>query len=207
MSYRELWTVNVWEETLPVHDEVHNKLHQALLPHIDKYNGIPEIFDNQISIPNLFNESDPIIQDFKRLIKDRVYKFLEIEGFINPKELEVEINAFPRKYTSGTRARVHTHRGVDYVGVFYVDLDEHSGEDDCDSESGKLLLVDPIAQRSRGLNHKMLHHIIPKPKFLVIHPSYVFHQAELYTGKKDKLMIVMNIRVKDRQQANSFITL
>jgi hypothetical protein len=32
--------------------------HQAILPHIEKYNGVPEIFNKKITIPNLFLEQD-----------------------------------------------------------------------------------------------------------------------------------------------------
>ena len=53
----------------------------------------------------------------------------------------------------------------------------------------------------------MLIQIQPKPKMLIIHPSYLFHESEMYKGKRDRVFIVINARVIDRQQANSFITL
>jgi hypothetical protein len=53
----------------------------------------------------------------------------------------------------------------------------------------------------------MLIQLMPKPRLLVMHPSYVFHESEMYKGNKDRILIVINAKVKDRQQADSFITI
>jgi hypothetical protein len=203
-----LWPTNIWVEPNFLSDEKLKAFHQTVLPHIEKYNGVPEIFNKDITIPNLFLESDEPIQHFRQLVKTRLYEFLEIEGFINPEELDIEINVFPRKFVYGDRARPHTHRGIDYVGVFYVDLDVvDSDENTCDRDDGRLLLIDPIAQRSRGLNHQMLFQLKPIPNLFIIHPAYMFHESEMYKGNKDLILIVINARIKDRQQSNSFIKL
>lgn len=203
-----LWPTNIWAEHNFLTDDILKQFHRAILPHIDKYNGVPEIFNQEITIPNLFLEQGDSIQYFRQLVKSRLYSFLEVEGFINPQELEIEINVFPRRFVYGDRARPHTHRGIDYVGVFYVDLDVvDSNEDTCDRDDGRLLLIDPIAQRSRGLNHNMLFQLQPVPNLFIIHPAYMFHESEMYKGTKDRILVVMNARIKDRQQANSFIKL
>lgn len=203
-----LWPSNIWVEHGFLEEDSLIGFHRAILPHIDKYNGVPEIFNKDISIPNLFLEKDPEIQKFRDKVKDRLYGFLHVEGFLDPQELEIEINVFPRRFTYGDRARPHTHRGVDYVGVFYVDLDVvDSNQDTCDKDDGRLLLIDPIAQRSRGLNHNMLFQVQPVPNLFIIHPSYMFHESEMYKGSKDRILVVLNARVKDRQQSGSFISL
>ena len=203
-----LWPTNIWAEHNFLTDDILKQFHRAILPHIDKYNGVPEIFNQEITIPNLFLEQGDSIQYFRQLVKSRLYSFLEVEGFINPQELEIEINVFPRRFVYGDRARPHTHRGIDYVGVFYVDLDVvDSNEDTCDRDDGRLLLIDPIAQRSRGLNHNMLFQLQPVPNLFIIHPAYMFHESEMYKGTKDRILVVMTARIKDRQQANSFIKL
>lgn len=204
----QLWPTNIWVEHEFLPKGILSTFHQAILPHIDKYNGVPEIFNQQITIPNLFLEQNDSIQYFRQLVKDRLYKFLGVEGFIKPDELEIEINVFPRRFVYGDRARPHTHRGIDYVGVFYVDLDVvDSNENTCDRDDGRLLLIDPIAQRSRGLNHNMLFQLQPVPNLFVIHPAYMFHESEMYKGDKDRILVVINAKVKDRQQSNSFINL
>ena len=204
----QLWPTNIWVEHNFLPGNVLKTFHQAILPHIDKYNGVPEIFNQKITIPNLFLEEDDSIQYFRQLVKKRMYNFLKVEGFINPEDLDIEINVFPRRFNYGDRARPHTHRGIDYVGVFYVDLDVvDSNENTCDRDDGRLLLIDPISQRSRGLNHNMLFQLQPVPNLFLIHPAYMFHESEMYKGSKDRILVVINAKVKDRQQSNSFIKL
>jgi hypothetical protein len=204
----QLWPTNIWVEHEFLSPQDLQNLHSTILPHIDKYNGVPEIFNANITIPNLFKETDEPIQKFRDLVKQRLYNFLAIEGFIKPEELDIEINVFPRRFNYGDRARPHTHRGIDYVGVFYVDLDVvDTNEETCDRDNGRFLLIDPIAQRSRGLNHNMLVQLMPVPNLFIIHPAYMFHESEMYKGQKDRILIVMNARIKDRQQSNSFINL
>ena len=204
----QLWPTNIWAEHNFLPKELLASFHNAILPHIDRYNGVPEVFNQSITIPNLFLETDDSIQYFRQLVKQRLYQFLKVEGFIKPDELEIEINVFPRRFVYGDRARPHTHRGIDYVGVFYVDLDVvDSNDNTCDRDDGRLLMIDPIAQRSRGLNHNMLFQLQPVPNLFVIHPAYMFHESEMYKGDKDRILVVLNARVKDRQQSGSFILL
>lgn len=204
----QLWPVNVWVENVDCSDGENQNLLNAVTPHIDKYNGVPEIFNKTVQIPNLFLENDTSIQDLRALFKDRLRCLMSAEGFLDVESVDVEVNAFPRRFLKGDRARPHTHRSIDYVGVYYIDLDVvDEGGDTNDRDDGRLLLIDPIAQRSRGLNHNMLVQIVPRPKLLVIHPAYLFHESEMYKGDRERILIVMNARVRDRQQANSFIPL
>lgn len=203
----EAWKTNLLIEDAFLSNEEHDELTKVAMAQVHKYNGVPEIFNKDITIPNLLNEPDEIINKFRTKLKDRMYDMLVAEGFLKPEELDLDVNIFPRRFTKGDRARPHVHRNVDYVGVYYLDLDVEEHFDVCDHDNGKLLLVDPISNRSRGLNHKMLEQIVPEPKLLVIHPSYVFHEAETYKGDKPRDLLVINMKVKDRQQYNSFVTL
>jgi hypothetical protein len=208
MSLMQLWPTNVWAEYVGIDDDAHNTLHEAVKPYIDKFNGTPEIFDSSLKIPNIFADESPVIQEFRGFIRHRMEMFLEAEGFIKPQELSMEAVCFARRFKYGDRARPHTHRSVDYVGVYYLDLDVvDDGADTSDHDDGRLLLIDPIAQRSRGLNHSMCHQLIPVPKLLVIHPAYVFHESEMYKGVKDRDLLVINIKVLDRQQSGAFVGL
>jgi hypothetical protein len=204
----QAWPVNLLIEEGFLTNEDNEELLKTILPEIDKFNGVPEIFNRDIKIPNLFLEDKPIIQKFKAMVKNRLYQMLHAEGFIDPDSLEIQVNAFPRRFIKGMRARPHTHRGIDYTSVYYLDLEvTDEGKNTCDNDDGRLLLIDPIAQRSRGLNHNMLIQLIPKPRLFIMHPSYVFHESEMYKGDKDRILIVVNAKVKDRQQADSFITI
>lgn len=203
----QAWATNLLIEEDFLSDDENSKLIKSVLPHVDKYNGIPEIFNKDITIPNLLTEADNAIQHFRVKLKDKIYEMLVAEGFLRPDELELDVNIFPRTFYKGDRARPHTHRNVDYVGVYYLDLDVEEHQDVCDHDNGKLVLIDPIAQRSRGLNHKMVQLVTPVPRMLLIHPAYLFHETEVYKGNKPRFLLVINIKVKDRQQYNSFVTL
>lgn len=202
----QLWPTNVLIEHVEINDETHNALHGAVKPYIDQFNGTPEIFDSSIRIPNIFADETPVIQGFKEFFRDRLNSLLVAENFIKPEELEVEAVCFARRFYTGDRARPHTHRSIDYVGVYYLDLDVvDSGEDTSDHDDGRFIMIDPIAQRSRGLNHSMCHQLTPVPKLLVIHPAYLFHESEQYKGAKDRDLLVINARVLDRQQSGAFV--
>ena len=204
----QAWANNIMVEEDLLTSEDNLQLLEAVKPEIDKFNGTPEIFNKEIKVPNLFALDTPIIKLFREKIKVKLYEMLHAEKFIDPDELEIQVTAFPRRFVKGNRARPHTHRGIDYTGVYYVDLDNVETNDaTCDNDDGRFLLIDPIAQRSRGLNHDMLIQLQPKPKMLTIHPSYLFHESEMYKGKRDRIFIVINAKVKDRQQADSFITI
>jgi hypothetical protein len=203
----QLWTVNIWNEIAPIDDKAHDELHRIALNHVDKFNGVPEIFGYTKQIPNLFEEEEVVIQSFKSLIRDRMNVMLSYEGFIDPENVELEVTAFPRRFFKGDRAKPHTHRSVDYVAVYYLDLDVEDNGDTSDHDDGRFILIDPISQRSRGLNHSMCKQLQPQRKSLIIHPSYLFHETEMYKGDKPRDMIVMNIRVLDRQQSGAFTTL
>jgi hypothetical protein len=207
MSLIQLWSTNIWIEHVGIDDSIHEELHNAVKPYIDKFNGTPEIFDSKIKIPNIFKDSNTFIQDFKSFIRSRMSDFLEAEGFIKPEELEIEAVCFARRFKKGDRAKPHTHRSVDYVAVYYLDLDVEDNGNTSDHDDGRFVMIDPIAQRSRGLNHNMCHQVQPVPKLLVIHPAYLFHESEMYKGNKDRDLLVINIKIKDRQQADEFETL
>ena len=58
-------------------------------------------------------------------------------------------------------------------------------------------MIDPIAARSRLLNHEMLHAIRPVPGLFVIHPAHIFHTSEINLGVEDTVALVTNLRVSD----------
>lgn len=203
----ELWSVKIWNEVVQIDDDAHDLLHATAISRVGNYNGEQEIFNKKARVDNLFGYNDPIIQDFRSFMNDRVRKYIASEGFIDSDELSIEVAAFPRRFVKGQRARPHTHRGVDYVAVYYLDLDVESSGDTQDQDNGRFILIDPVAQRSRGLNHHMTKQYSPQKKSLIIHPAYLFHETEMYKGDKPRDMIVMNIRVLDRQQSGEYLPL
>jgi predicted Rdx family selenoprotein len=206
----QLWPTNLWLEQNILSQEDIDELYKVAVAEVPKYNGVYEIHAPDMEVPNLFKEEHyPVVKKFKEIIKTKLYTYLSFEGFIDPAKLVIEINAFPRSFEKGFKAKPHTHREVEYVGVFYVQVDpfEANKSYSADKEQGRLVLIDPIAQRAKGLNHNMLVQITPQPNMLLFHPAYLFHEAETNFSDKNTVAIAMNIRVKDRLQRNSFIAL
>jgi hypothetical protein len=89
-----------------------------------------------------------------------------------------------------------------------ADLDVvDDGESNFHVPKGRLLLTDPISQRSRALNHTQNVQISPKPKFFVMHPAYVYHTSEPYQGTKDRKFFVFVIRIAEPIQHKKYKTI
>jgi hypothetical protein len=92
----QAWTNNILIEENLLTNEDNINLLEAVRPEIDKFNGVPEIFNKEIKIPNLFALDTPIIKLFKDKIKIKLYEMLHAEKFIDPDELQIQVTAFPR---------------------------------------------------------------------------------------------------------------
>lgn len=192
------WACNVLQETVDISDEENDALIKAGEAYTAKYPHEPDILDPNREGYNFFYNDAPIVRKLEAFVKERTYLMMEAEGFINPRKYDIEVVAMARSFNTGERAKVHNHRGCDYVGVYYADLDVvDDGESNFHVPKGRLLLTDPISQRSRALNHTSCLDICPKPKLFVMHPSYIFHQSEPYGGEKPRKFFVFVIRVAE----------
>jgi hypothetical protein len=81
------------------------------------------------------------------------------------------------------------------------------GTDNFKTPKGRLLMTDPISQRSRALNHTQNVQITPRPKFFVMHPAYVYHTSEPYQGIKDRKFFVFVIRIAEPIQHKKYKTI
>jgi hypothetical protein len=77
----------------------------------------------------------------------------------------------------------------------YTKLHAHVPDVLDENRVGRLLLTDPISQRSRALNHTQNVDFTPHPKWFVMHPAYIYHQSEPYLGTKDRKFFVFVIRI------------
>ena len=56
-------------------------------------------------------------------------------------------------------------------------------------------MIDPMAARSRLLNHNMLLPVSPLPGLFAMHPASIFHTTEPNIGSEDTIALVTNIKV------------
>jgi len=149
---------------------------------------------------NLLSDERPAAQIFKKMIKDRMTSLAIVEGFYNPDKVVFEGSTSLRKFAPGEYAKPHNHRSVDYVAVLWVDLEvtDHANNPTHQKLAGnRLHMIDPIAARSRLLNHKMCWPVSPVPGTFVIHPASVYHTSEMNIGNKDTIALVTNIKVAE----------
>ena len=202
------WACNVIQEDVDMSDEDNKELIKIAEAYTAKYAHEPDILDPNREGYNFFDDPAPIVRRLEAFVKERTYIMMEAEGFINPRKYEIEAVAIARVFKTGERAVAHNHRGCDYVGVYYADLDVvDDGESNFHVPKGRLLLTDPISQRSRALNHTQNVQVTPKPKFFVMHPAYVYHTSEPYQGIKDRKFFVFVIRIAEPIQHKKYKTI
>lgn len=157
---------------------------------------------------NLLADPRPACQLFKSMLKSRMSQIAAAEGFINPNEVEFEAITSLRKFGPGEYAKPHNHRSVDYVAVLWVSMEvtDFPNNNTHQKPAGnRLHISDPIAARSRLLNHNMLFPISPVPGTFVVHPASLFHTSEINLGKVDTVALVTNIKVVE--SVRNYVTL
>lgn len=192
------WATNIIIEEVEISDEENQTLIDVAEEYTKKHPHEPDILDEKRVGYNFFDDPHPVVRKLEAFIKERTYIMMEEEGFINPRKYDIEAVALCRNFKTGERAIAHNHRGCDYVGVYYADLDViDDGESNFHTPKGRLQLTDPISQRNRALNHTQNYQITPHPKLFVMHPAYLYHQSEVYTGVKDRKFFVFVIRIAE----------
>lgn len=202
MSALTLWPTNIWAENLTgtlspteidgliaIGDE-----YEAAHPHAHKPATMrrgPEVSYN------LLKDNRPEAVAFMAILSERMRRLADAEGFAADAEFEAVCAL--RRFGPGEYAKPHNHRSVDYVAVLWLSLEQTDDRSDCHQRpaGNRLHLIDPIAARSRFLNHTMLHAIRPLPGLLIIHPAHIFHTSEVNLGGADTVALVTNIRVVD----------
>ena len=196
LTIQRHWPVNVLMENVDITDEENQELIRIGEEHSKEFKHVPDIMDPNRKGYNLLNVDHPIIEKLKAFIKSRTLMMMEAEGFINPEKYDIEVVSAARSHQHGERSKTHNHRGCDYVAVYYADLDVvEDGSDNFKTPKGRLLLTDPISQRSRALNHTQNIDVVPRPKFLIMHPAYLYHQSEPYLGYKTRYFFTFVIRI------------
>ncbi len=202
MSVTSLWPVNIWQanvadrftpteiqELLEIGDRL-EKAHPTAHVPVMMRKGPEQSY-------NLLQYDSPAVFKFRDILKSALTDMAAAEGYVETPQFEAITTL--RRFASGEGARPHAHRSVDYVAAFWLDLDiTDDGSNVHQKTAGnRMLLIDPMSNRSRFLNHKMLHHLRVAPGLLLIHPAHLFHTTEMNLGVKDTSILVTNIRLVD----------
>ncbi|MFN4282443.1 MAG: hypothetical protein ACK4NA_07370 [Alphaproteobacteria bacterium] len=202
MTALALWPTNIWSENLlaqigtdgldalvAIGDEYERAHPEAHVPAAMRHG--PEV------TYNLLLDARPEPAAFKAILADRMRQLAVNEGFLEIPPFEAVCTL--RRFGPGEYAKPHNHRSVDYVAVLWLALEVTDDRRDRHQTpaGSRLHLIDPIAARSRFMNHTMLRAIRPVPGLFVIHPAHIFHTSEVNLGAEDTVALVTNIRVVD----------
>lgn len=211
MEIRQLWPVNILVDNLNkiISENDREKLKITCKKYIDQNPYLPEIMAPDQPMYNLIPDPCPVVQTLRQEIFKRMKILLKIEQHLDPENVPIETFMFARSFNKFERAKPHCHRGVDYVAVYYIDMDitDDNSVTYQEETGGRLLLIDPISQRSRSLNHLMIHQISPVPGDLIIHPAYLFHESEIYKGNNERILIAANMRLYEKIQEPNLLPL
>lgn len=89
----------------------------------------------------------------------------------------------------GYLKRLHTHSDADAFGIFYLnDIDN-------EKDGGQLVLHDPTFNKLLFFRENRTMEIATKKHRLIIAPSSVWHEVYQYFGEKERITVVVNLRV------------
>ena len=186
------------KEIIAIGEEYENQFPEAHVPVAMRTNNYRE------RTYNLLSDSRPACQVFKRMLRERMSQLAYVEGFYNPEQVKFEASSSLRKFGPGEYAKPHNHRSVDYVAVLWLSLEvtDFPGNNTHQKPAGnRLLLIDPIASRSRFLNHNMNVSISPTPGTFIIHPASIYHTSEINLSETESTVaLVTNIRIIDNER-------
>jgi hypothetical protein len=208
-----MWPTNVVYEKRPI--EVSDKFLLDLIDIGEEYEAthpeahVPYHMRTSKEVAyNLLNDPREPCQTYKKMLKNRMVDLATAEGFTEPENVQFEAITSMRKFGPGEYAKPHNHRSVDYVAVMWLSLeitDFPNNKTHQKPAGNRLHLIDPVASRSRLLNHNMLLPISPIPGTFLIHPASVFHTSEINLGNIDTIALVSNIKVVET--VRNYITL
>ncbi|MBT0666914.1 hypothetical protein HT136_00835 [Novosphingobium profundi] len=117
-------------------------------------------------------------------------------------DLDWAFNAWANVNRSGHGNVSHAHPGAYWSAVYWVDDGREPGEEDCGGElefldprgSMPLMLAPSIKMRIEGcLLAGLRHQVSPKSGTLVLFPSWLLHQVAVFTGKRPRISIAINL--------------
>jgi uncharacterized protein (TIGR02466 family) len=110
-----------------------------------------------------------------------------------PVSLRWSFHAWANVSDSGAFNAIHSHPGMTWSGVYYIDAGETPGQGD----SGTLRLIDPIPASSASFLPRIVpvyKEIQPIPGLMILFPSYLPHSVHPHGGSRQRISIAFNFR-------------
>jgi uncharacterized protein (TIGR02466 family) len=152
---------------------------------------------------DFFQETEPAVRSLKAFCSDALLAALtqleqQLEGdVLASQKARVDIHeSWVHITKDGGFHEPHLHANCSWCGIYYVD----AGDSSIDPPNGVNQFFPPFANTYEDLGTKIWPlgtvTICPGEGRLVLFPSYVRHSAGVYRGKKDRIVIAFNAKVR-----------
>jgi len=182
----EHWTNHILRKNVN-DDEYVNKLREHIMCTIPfgrgGYNNPKEYLLRE------FHKDEPEFDQFKQYITESINEYIKQVYLLD--DLQYHVKTFLLTNGIYTRTSFHNHRGAFISGVFYINVDENSGD---------LIFHDPRfnAIRSTPLECSEAFApvtILPKNGDIVIFPSFVYHETNISFSDSTRILIPFDVYI------------
>jgi hypothetical protein len=194
----DLFAVKVLIKDFSFSEEWNTDLENTVRAIFQNYMGVmnksyTETSDNEIPLFTKENlEAFPILDELRNIFIDGFYQLADSyeNNSITKDEIRTKVHANIGKLPfvkSGESKSLHNHTKASAFGIFYL-TDVNN-----DKDGGTLILRDPAFHSNYGFHAKTSFDVSTKKNRLVVVPAYVWHEVTAYSGKDERIAIVMNL--------------
>ncbi len=134
----------------------------------------------------MFEDDHPSMREKFEVVRRFMYQCIdEYIDQVYETSFDYHVTGFVAMNSQYTRQPLHVHRSSFLTGVFYINVDE---------QSGNLMLHDPRSNAVRAAPDEIMDQfapvaILPKPGDMVVFPSYLYHDTEVNMSPQPRILV------------------
>lgn len=135
---------------------------------------------------------EPLLERMQLMVNNATTRLLSEVGS-RPQTLKWSFHAWANVSNTGDFNASHTHAGMTWSGVYYVDAGDTPGLQD----SGALRLTNPISGSGASFLPRLVPvctEIQPVAGLMILFPSYLAHSVHPHRGSRPRISIAFNFR-------------
>ena len=173
----EHWVNHILRDNIN-NDNLVCQLHQYILCNLSLQGDQEKTMDLNIMI-----EDEPSLDDVRAFIRKSLDIY--IEQVYGVSDFEYHITAWLTTNGIYNRKSFHNHHSAFVSGVFYIGVDD---------ESGNLIIHDPRFNANRAAPDQILDAfrpliVEPKPGDIILFPSFIYHETEISFSHSPRVLI------------------
>ena len=153
-------------------------------------------YDRSILDYSLLKTDAPLVAHFQDVMNRRTREYI-YRSFQCPDAFTMHMQAavFANVYTYGQRVRAHYHPDCHFVACYYPKIDPIEEPQFRTAEQGVFVLMDPRGTVQWPGAQSKIHRIPVKTGTFILHPSYMWHESEVYFGQGERICLVAEFKV------------